>query len=559
MELTAPLTQHKGSLELAVSIVMPCLNEVQSLPHCIANAREALARIERIHGLAGEIVIADNGSTDGSQQLARSLGARVVDVTRKGYGAALIGGFDEAYGRYLVMGDADGSYDFTDAVAMIGRLLAGADLCMGSRFKGGIKPGAMPWKNRYIGNPALTGILNLFFRTGVDDAHCGLRAIRREAYAALGLDSTGMEFASEMVIKASLRKLRIDQVPATLSPDLRDRAPHLRPWRDGWRHLRYLFMLSPTWAFGVPALLAMAAALAILGTAALHGLGFMGGNGSFGASWSIVAGFLLTLGHFAGVMALTTHLHGVRRGYRPMRPVVARIARHLTLENAVIAGLALMFAAGVAFLVIGVNWAQGGFAAPSSVLPVVLAGATGAIGVQTVLGGLVLAIVAGHDARFVPAEPAVQVAHTAPVSAGQLWASVRAPARQHAGWRISRYAMVSAICLAIQNVVLISSDYTGLHYALAVLLSTAILLPLGFLLQAHVTFAAERSWKAFARYAVAMGSNLPLSLTLAWLLCGVLGWPMLYASPTISLCLFAWNYLTSAWALGARGRFSPAS
>jgi len=167
---------------VAVSIVMPCLNEAQSLAHCVANAREALDRIAAEYGLPGEIVIADNGSTDGSQAIAEALGARVVPVAAKGYGAALIGGFDAARGRYLVMGDADGSYDFTDAVAMIGRLEDGADLCMGSRFKGGIKPGAMPWKNRYIGNPLLTGILNLFFRSGIDDAHCGLRAIRKEAY-----------------------------------------------------------------------------------------------------------------------------------------------------------------------------------------------------------------------------------------------------------------------------------------------------------------------------------------------------------------------------------------
>jgi glycosyltransferase involved in cell wall biosynthesis/putative flippase GtrA len=547
----------------AVSIVMPCLNEVQSLAHCIANATEALARIARVHGLGGEVIIADNGSTDGSQDLARSLGARVVDVPAKGYGAALIGGFGAAHGRFLVMGDADGSYDFTDAVPMIGRLVGGADLCMGSRFKGGIKPGAMPWKNRYIGNPALTGLLNLFFRTGVDDAHCGLRAIRREAYHGLALESTGMEFASEMVIKASLKRLRIDEVPATLSPDLRDRAPHLRPWRDGWRHLRYLFMLSPTWAFGVPAMLAMLAAILILANASLHGLGLVRGGGSFGASWTIVAGFLLTLGHFAAIAALTTHLHGVRLGYRPVRPMVARIAHRLTLENAVIAGLGLMFAAGIGFAVIGVNWAQGGFVAPPSVLPVVLAGATGAIGVQTVLGGLVLAIVAGHDARFVPSAAAeaslaeasfaqASLAIRAPVSAGSLWSGARAPERQHGVLRLSRYTLVSAVCLAIQNMVLISSDYTGLHYELAVLLSTAILLPVGFLLQSHVTFAAARSWAAFARYGAAMASNLPLSMGLAWLLCGALGWPMLYASPTISLCLFGWNYLSSSWALGPR-------
>ena len=214
-----------------VSIIMPCLNEMQSLPHCILNAREALAQIAARYGLTGEIVIADNGSTDGSQSLATSLGARVVTVARRGYGAALIGGGEGARGRYLLMGDADGSYNFCDGVAMVGRLTEGADLCIGSRFAGGIAPGAMPWKNRYIGNPALTGVLNLFFRSGIEDAHCGIRAITKQAFEACALSSSGMEFASEMVVKASLQKLRIDEVSATLSPDLRERAPHLRPWR----------------------------------------------------------------------------------------------------------------------------------------------------------------------------------------------------------------------------------------------------------------------------------------------------------------------------------------
>ncbi|MBC2670899.1 glycosyltransferase family 2 protein [Novosphingobium piscinae] len=387
--------------DLAVSIVMPCLNEAQSLPHCIANAREALARIERSYGLAGEIVIADNGSTDGSQALATRLGARVVPVTRKGYGAALIGGFDAAAGRFLVMGDADGSYDFTDSVAMIGRLLDGADLCMGSRFQGGIKPGAMPWKNRYIGNPALTGILNLFFRTGVDDAHCGLRAIRREAYAGLGLESTGMEFASEMVIKASLKRLRIDEVPATLSPDLRDRAPHLRPWRDGWRHLRYLFMLSPTWAFGVPALLLITAGTLILLLAGLYTLGLIRGENPFGVNWTILATFMVTSGHFAALMALATHFYGARLGYRPLRPVLRRLETVLTLETALLSGGALLLCSAVSLAAVGLWWTAIDFVALPSSLPLLLAIGMGVIGLQTVLGGLLLAVIAGHKAQFV--------------------------------------------------------------------------------------------------------------------------------------------------------------
>lgn len=407
MSLLRKIQVEASSAELAVSIVMPCLNEAQSLHHCIMNARDALALIEAQHGLAGEIVIADNGSTDGSQAIASALGARVVAVADRGYGAALMGGFDAAFGRYLVMGDADGSYDFTECVAMIGRLIGGADLCMGSRFQGGIKAGAMPWKNRYIGNPALTGMLNLFYGTGVDDAHCGLRAIRRDAYHQLRLDGRGMEFASEMVIKASLHGLRIEQTPATLSPDLRGRAPHLRPWRDGWRHFRYLLMLSPTWAFGVPAAVTMTLALAILCVAAFHTLGLGDGDGAFGASWTIVAGFLLAVGHFAAIMALTTHVHGVKLGYRRLRPSIARLRSILTLEHALIGGIALMAASVVGFGVIGWQWAAGGFVAPPSVLPVTLAAATGAVGFQTMLGGFLIAIIAGNETRFV--SPAADV------------------------------------------------------------------------------------------------------------------------------------------------------
>ena len=300
------------------------------------------------------------------------------------------------------MGDCDGSYDFTNSVAMIGRLLDGADLCMGSRFQGGIAPGAMPWKNRYIGNPLLTGILNLFFRSGIDDAHCGLRAIRKETYLQLGLQGAGMEFASEMVIKATLHKMRIDQVPATLSKDLRDREPHLRPWRDGWRHLRYLLMLSPTWVFGVPALIAMVLAGLILSFSALHILGILPGAGAFGASWTIAGGFLLTLGHFAAIMALATHFYGVKLGYRRLRPSLNKRRDFLTLEHAlVLGGLLVAVSAGV-FGIVAWNWVASGFAAPPTVLPVTLAAAAGVLGLQTVMGGFLVAIIGGHETKYIP-------------------------------------------------------------------------------------------------------------------------------------------------------------
>ncbi len=382
-----------------VSIIMPCLNELVSLPHCITNAKAALALIEKEYGLSGEIVIADNGSTDGSQGLSESLGARVVAVARRGYGAALIGGGEGAKGRFLLMGDADGSYDFTDGVAMIGRLAAGADLCMGSRFAGGIAPGAMPWKNRYIGNPALTGVLNLFFRTGVEDAHCGIRAITKPAFDACGLSSSGMEFASEMVVKASLLKLRIDQVPATLSPDLRDRAPHLRPWRDGWRHLRYLLMLSPTFVFGVPALLALLAGTLLMAGASLEWMR-PGTLPQIGAYWTLLGSTLVAVGHMALVLALAGHLTAIRAGYRQPGLVTRVAAAIASLESMLITGVAL-FGAGLGVLVmVAYGWVQRDYQPAVSLLPPALGTLLLTLGVQNALGGFLLAIIGGHEARF---------------------------------------------------------------------------------------------------------------------------------------------------------------
>ena len=400
----------EGDVGIDVTIVMPCLNEVETLPHCIGNALEALARLRSEHNLFGEIVIADNGSTDGSRTLATELGARVVSVNRRGYGAALIGGCEAALGRFIIMGDCDGSYDFTEGVAMIAKLEEGHDLCMGSRFKGGIAPGAMPWKNRLIGNPVLTGILNLFFRPGITDAHCGLRALRKEAFNCLNLSGSGMEFASEMVIKAALLKMKVAEVPATLSPDLRTRKPHLRPWRDGWRHLRYLLMLSPTWLFGAPAILAMGLGILILVTAVIHALNLIGPI-PFGESWIVVATLLTTIGHLASLMALASHLSGVRAGYRLPKPWLADLRRLLSLETCIVSGLFLVgiSAAGLAY--VGMLWRAESFTAMPSILPVALAGLAGSIGMQNILGGFLLAVLGGNEADFLPAEKAAQKLH----------------------------------------------------------------------------------------------------------------------------------------------------
>lgn len=240
-------------MDCELTILMPCLNEAETLAVCIQKAKTFL-QSESIHG---EILIADNGSTDGSQQIAEQLGARVISVPVRGYGAALKSGIQHAYGRYIVMGDADDSYNFLNLAPFLTKLREGFDLVMGNRFKGGIVDGAMPFLNRYLGNPVLSFIGRTFFKSKIGDFHCGLRGFRRDSFQNLELQGDGMEFASEMVVKATLKKLKITEVPTQLFPDGRSRKPHLRPWRDGWRHLRLLLLFSPRWLFLYPGLFLM--------------------------------------------------------------------------------------------------------------------------------------------------------------------------------------------------------------------------------------------------------------------------------------------------------------
>ena len=242
-------------MPIELSIVMPCLNEAETLETCLNKAKAFLAH----SGIAGEIVVGDNGSVDGSREIARKCGARVIDVPVRGYGAALYYAIMESSGKYCIMGDSDDSYDFSKLHAFVKELRAGADLVMGNRFSGGIAPGAMPWKNRYIGNPVLSGIGQVLFNCPARDFHCGLRGFSKNAFLQMDLRTTGMEFASEMVIKATLMKMTVTEVPTTLSPDGRSRAPHLRPYRDGWRHLRFMLLFSPNWLFLYPGLILMVA------------------------------------------------------------------------------------------------------------------------------------------------------------------------------------------------------------------------------------------------------------------------------------------------------------
>ena len=242
--------------EIELTVLMPCLNEAETIGTCVAKAVKFLTD----HNIRGEVVVADNGSSDGSQALAENFGARVVHVQRRGYGAALIGGIEATRGRYIVMGDSDDSYDFSNPMPFVDRLRAGADLVMGNRFRGGIVSGAMPWLHRYLGNPVLSFIGRALFKIPVEDFHCGLRGFKASAIRSLGLRTTGMEFASEMVVRSALAGLNIQEVPTTLAVDGRSRPPHLKTWRDGWRHLKFLLIYSPSWLFLLPG-----AALVLLG------------------------------------------------------------------------------------------------------------------------------------------------------------------------------------------------------------------------------------------------------------------------------------------------------
>ncbi len=374
---------------LELTILMPCLNEAETLAACIDKAMGYLAR----SGVRGEVLIADNGSTDGSQDIARSLGARVVPVSRRGYGAALIAGIEAARGRFVIMGDSDDSYDFTSLDPFVEKLREGHQLVMGNRFLGGIAPGAMPPLHRYLGNPVLTAIGRIFFGSPVRDFHCGLRGFDRESILALGLRSTGMEFASEMVVKATVQKLRLIEVPTTLSPDGRSRPPHLRSWRDGWRHLRFLLAFCPRWLFLLPgiALFALgAAAMALL----LPGAASVGGI-TFDVHTLLYAAGAMVLGFQAMQFWAFTRIYGALDGVVPPDPWLARMTAKGVLEPALIAGGALVLVGlgmGAASVAI---WGASEFGPITTSAPMRLAiGSVTAmiLGVQLAFGGFFVTV-----------------------------------------------------------------------------------------------------------------------------------------------------------------------
>jgi glycosyltransferase involved in cell wall biosynthesis len=377
-----------------LTVLMPCLNEAETIGICVEKAMGYIAR----SGIDGEVLIADNGSTDGSQEIAQKLGARVIHAPERGYGAALKAGIAEARGRYVIHGDADDSYDFTALGPFVEKLREGNELVMGNRFKGGIKDDAMPFLHRYLGNPVLSFIGRLFFRSSIGDFHCGLRGFDSEAIRRLGLTTRGMEFASEMVVKATLGGLRIAEVPTTLSPDGRTTRPHLRTWRDGWRHLRFLLLFSPRWLFLYPGLVLMAVGLAsmlwlLTGTRTIGSVGF-------GVNTLVYGGAAIILGFQAVVFSVFATIFAMNAGLLPQDPRMEKLKAVFSLEVGIIAGL-LVFVGGVAAFAYAVGfWGKASFGAldPTESLRIVAPSATALVlGLQIVFSSFFISVLGLDD------------------------------------------------------------------------------------------------------------------------------------------------------------------
>jgi glycosyltransferase involved in cell wall biosynthesis len=366
---------------IEVSIVMPCLNEAETLEICIKKAQKYLSD----RNIAGEVIVADNGSSDGSQEIAEKIGARVIRIEEKGYGSALRGGILAAEGHYIIMGDADDSYDFTNLDFFVEKLRLGYDLVMGNRFRGGIKPGAMPPLHKYLGNPVLTTIGRLLFDSPCGDFHCGLRGFRKVAIETLNLRTTGMEFASEMVVKATLHNLKITEVPTTLSPDGRSRPPHLRSWRDGWRHLRFLLLYSPRWLFLYPGVLLMLTGL--LGT--LHFLSSPRVHSLLYSSTAMIIGFQTV------VFALLTKAFAIGEGLIPEDGRFKKLFDYLSLELGLIIGSSLLVIGAIGSLYAFYIWKANFFGAlnPTYTMRIAIPSVTSlALGFQIIFSSFFLSV-----------------------------------------------------------------------------------------------------------------------------------------------------------------------
>jgi glycosyltransferase involved in cell wall biosynthesis len=377
--------------ELEVSFVLPCLDEAETVASCIAKAQRAIGE----HGLRAEIIVADNGSSDGSQAIATSLGARVVAVSRRGYGAALQGGIEASRGRFIIMADADDSYGLSEAFRFVEKLREGYDVVMGNRFKGGIAEGAMPPLHRYFGTPLLTAISRLFFRSSIGDIQCGMRAFTRDAYDRMNLRTSGMEFASEMIVKSSLLGMRIAEVPVTLSVAGRTRPPHLRSWRDGWRNLRFYLLYSPRWLFLYPGMAMVligiiGGALIVLHRAILPGIGFDVDSLVYASAFAMI-------GYQAILFAFFTKFFAIGAGLLPEDERINRLSRILSLETGLAIGF-LLACAGLAGSVHAVGiWRRAGFGELSAhhMLRLVVPSVTAMMaGVETIFASFFLSVLA---------------------------------------------------------------------------------------------------------------------------------------------------------------------
>jgi hypothetical protein len=386
-ELTTMLAVDNPGPPADVSVVIPCLNEANSISFCVEKALRAF----QAAGLCGEVVVADNGSTDGSIEIAEKLGARVIPVSQRGYGAALRAGISAARGAFIIMGDADDSYDFSEVPRFVEMWKKGYDVVMGNRFRGEIKPGAMPWHHKYLGNPVLTAVLNLFFKAGIGDSHCGMRGFTRAVYDRMDLRSTGMEFASEFVIKAAQLGARITEIPITLWPDKRGRPPHLRSFRDGWRHLRFMLLYAPNWLFLLPGALLGAFGLFLVCwllpgpraitphiTLDIHTM-------IFGVIFTLLGVQIISIGTFAKLFSYSERFD---RGTVSLKRALKRI----TLESGLLLGGALFLAGFAGCAWVAWTWAASGFGPLQEVRQVLFWSMWLFIGVQIIFGSLFLSM-----------------------------------------------------------------------------------------------------------------------------------------------------------------------
>lgn len=372
--------------EYELTILMPCLNEAETLETCIKKAQTFLAT----NNVNGEILIADNGSTDGSREIAAKAGARVVPIKQRGYGAALIGGCEAAQGKYVIMGDADDSYDFLNLMPFLDKLREGYELVMGNRFKGGIAKGAMPPLHRYIGNPVLSFIGRLFYKSDIGDFHCGLRGYNTESIRKLGLQTVGMEYASEMVVKATLYKLKIAEVPTTLSPDGRSRAPHLRSFHDGWRHLKFLLMHSPSWLFLYPGIIFTAIGVVLMGflVASTINIGSVG----FDINTLLYASAMIMIGVNLILFNAFTRTYAEVSGFIPVKE---KKKGFLTVDRGIFVGFLLFFVGFLLTIIALVGWNKNGYGElnPQQMMRLTIPAVTSmVVGIQALFGSFFIGI-----------------------------------------------------------------------------------------------------------------------------------------------------------------------